>query len=64
MIDFLRSNILNKISPKDLPKDCFVVTQPSENNPMIRVIRVRQYKIPMILNYFLHQKMAKSGYFS
>ncbi len=42
MIDFLRSNIINKISPKDLPMVIFVVTQHSENNPMIRVIRVRQ----------------------
>ena len=31
MIDFLRSNILNKISPKDLPMVCFVVTQHSES---------------------------------
>ena len=28
--DFLRSNILNKISSKDLPMVCFVVTQHSE----------------------------------
>ena len=31
MIDFLRSNILNKISQKDLPMVCFVVTQHSES---------------------------------
>ena len=28
---FLRSNILNKISSKDLPMVCFVVTQHSES---------------------------------
>ena len=31
MFDFLRSNILNKISTKDLPMVCFVVTQHSES---------------------------------
>ena len=31
MIYFLRSNILNKISSKDLPMVCFVVTQHSES---------------------------------
>ena len=31
MIYFLRSNILNRISPKDLPMVCFVVTQHSES---------------------------------
>ena len=31
MIDFLRSNIFRKISSKDLPMACFVVTQHSES---------------------------------
>ena len=31
MIDFLRSNFFKKISSKDLPMVCFVVTQHSES---------------------------------